>query len=125
VPTYFHGTSERSAFALLSGAPLDATVARELSTTGATGAFYLATDIDDALYLASLKGERYAVLSVDIDAGAQRDLAAAGCRLQPIPQAGKLVPFEGDEFVISPSAYGIFDALRAEGRIVFGAAEVD
>ncbi|HXH59382.1 hypothetical protein [Iamia sp.] len=122
---YFHGTVELSARELLDGAPLDRDVARQRSAGSEGGCFYLATELDDAIFLGSLHDASLVVIRIDIDQVALARLLDEGCHPQPIPLAGARVPFAGEELVVVPSAFGTFNTLRETGRIVFDEQTID
>jgi RHS repeat-associated protein len=115
---FYHGTSAESGLALLNGAPLSIEGVQQ-NTNGAPPGFYLATDPVEAQYFGSLKATQIGstVLQYGMTNSAVSALAAAGATIGPIPQSGANVAFQGQQFVIPPSAFGVFNALRASGGI--------
>jgi hypothetical protein len=73
----------------------------------------------EAQYFGSLKATQIGstVLQYGMTNSAVSALAAAGATIGPIPQSGANVAFQGQQFVIPPSAFGVFNALRASGGI--------
>ena len=114
--TYYHGTDLRSAVRLLNGAPLDAAVAAAAKIDGPPG-FFLATVESDADYFAARRS-RGGVLRYNLSATAVARLTAAGAVPRPIPMTGDPPYFAGDEFYVPPSAFDLFNRLRASGEIV-------
>jgi hypothetical protein len=110
----FHGTSLDAARRLLAGEALDAERAAGLKVDGPAG-FFLATDPDAAEFFALRRGTG-AVLQYRLTADAFSQLTKAGATLGPIAP-GKSSRIPGEEFVIPPSAFGLFNSLRSAGAI--------
>lgn len=115
--TLFHGTDNASARSLAGGAPLDAAAAAARST-GAPSGFYLATDSADATHFA-LTRQPGRVLQYQLSETAVTQLQGAGVRMGPIAPGPKGFPiFQGQEFVVPPDAFGLFNNLRLSGHII-------
>lgn len=114
--TLYHGTDIGSAQNLLGGEGLDAAKAAASKLDGPQG-FFMATDEAAAEFFA-LRRSPGGMLQYDLSADAVRQLEAAGARLGPIPQGNFPGHLPGNEFVVPPSAFGLFNELRAAGEIV-------
>jgi hypothetical protein len=115
--TLFHGTDIASARSLAGGAPLDAAAAAARSS-GARSGFYLATDAADATHFA-LTRQPGGVLQYQLSETAVTQLRGAGVRMGPIAPGPKGFPiFQGQEFVVPPDAFGLFNNLRSRGQII-------
>ena len=112
----FHGTDLKSAEALLKNPKLDADVAAAKKIDGPEG-FYLADDVGDAEFFAARR-EPGAILQYDIDEGASAALAEAGAVTRPIPRGARSPYFQGNEFVVPPEAFNLFNALLDAGKIL-------
>lgn len=53
-----------------------------------------------------------------ISAAGVRELLGSGANFQPIPVGQNSPQFSGQEFVIPPSSFSLFDQLRSGGQIV-------
>ena len=113
----YHGTGKEDFMYLLNRNPLDAAVASERNNdSGGAIGFYLATHYSTAEFFAyRRKGAvlRYTFYQEDLD-----QLAAQGCRFQPIPVVRRFSPnFEGLEYFVPTSAFPLFNQFLAAGRI--------
>ncbi len=123
----YHGTDFASARALLAGAPLNVEAAlnnkypteRGLSPVG----FYLTPDVGAAEMFAYRRAPG-GILQYTVSNSALASLTAAGAYLEPIP-AGRLPRSPGTQLVIPPSAFPLFDELRAAGKIIVTPARTD
>ena len=82
---------------------------------GPPGSF-LATDEVAAEFFALRRGDG-GILRFDLSERAVRELEAAGARLGPIPKGKFPGKLPGDEFVVPPEAFELFNLLRAQGEI--------
>ena len=112
--TAFHGTDIESARTLLQGESLNIEKAAVHKIDGPPG-FFLATEIDDAMFFA-LRRAPGGVLACHLSLYAVEQLQAAGMRRRQIPP-GKTIRFMGDEIVIPPEAFAVFNGLREAGEI--------
>jgi hypothetical protein len=112
--TAFHGTDIESACTLLRGEPLDVEKAAAHKIDGPPG-FFLATEVDDTMFFA-LRRAPGGVLAFRFSLHAVEQLQAAGMIRHQIPP-GKTIRFMGDEMVIPPAAFEVFNGLRAVGEI--------
>jgi hypothetical protein len=117
--TTFHGTDIASARNLLQGSPLRAEEAAARKIDGPPG-FFLATEVDDAVFFA-LRRAPGGVVAFRLSFQAVATLQAAGAIRRRIPP-GKTIQFLGDEVVIPPEAFGIFNTLRETGEIAIAPA---
>jgi RHS repeat-associated protein len=120
---FFHGTDIQSASHFLNGGELDAGAAAaakaKLNLGGGDG-FYLATDYAAGEFFAWSR-QPGAVLRYDVDAEALAQLKAAGATHGPIPFGGGGMP-PGDQLFVPPGGFGLFNQLRAAGKIRVGPA---
>jgi len=116
--TTFHGTDIASARSLLQGSPLSAEKAAARKIDGPPG-FFLATEVDDAVFFA-LRRAPGGVVAFYLSFQAVETLRAVGA-IRRIPP-GKTIQFLGDEVVIPPEAFGVFNALRETGEITVAPA---
>lgn len=112
--TAFHGTDIESARTLLRGEPLNVEKAAAHKIDGPPG-FFLATEVDDAMFFA-LRRAPGGVLACHLSLYAVEQLQAAGMLRRPIPP-GKTIRFIGDEMVMPPEAFSVFNGLREAGEI--------
>jgi len=112
--TAFHGTDIESAHTLLQGEPLNVEKAAAHKIDGPPG-FFLATEVDDAIFFA-LRRAPGGVLAYHLSLHAVEQLQAAGMLRRQIPP-GKTIRFIGDEIVIPPEAFTVFNGLREAGEI--------
>ena len=112
--TAFHGTNIESACKLLRGEPLNVEKAAAQKIDGPPG-FFLATEIDDAMFFA-LRRAPGGVLAFRLALHAVEQLQAAGMIRRQIPP-GKTIRFMGDEMVIPPAAFEVFNRAREAGEI--------
>jgi hypothetical protein len=77
----------------------------------------LATALDDAIFFA-LRRQPGVVLQIDFSAEAVRQLRWHGLMQQPIPQGPRSPYFLGDELIVPPAVFELFDRLRRSGEIV-------
>ena len=117
--TAFHGTDIVSARNLLQGSPLSAEEAAAHKIDGPPG-FFLATEVDDAVFFA-LRRAPGGVVAFRLTLRAVETLQAAGAIRRRIPP-GKAIQFLGEEVVIPPEAFGVFNALRETGAITVAPA---
>lgn len=117
--TTFHGTDIVSARNLLQGNPLSAEEAAARKIDGPPG-FFLATEVDDAVFFA-LRRAPGGVVTFRLAFQAVETLQAAGAIRRHIPP-GKTIQFLGEEVVIPPEAFGVFNALRETGEIAVAPA---
>ena len=117
--TTFHGTDIVSARNLLQGNPLSAEEAAARKIDGPPG-FFLATEVDDAVFFA-LRRAPGGVVAFHLLFQAVETLHAVGAIRRRIP-LGKTIQFLGDEVVIPPEAFGVFNALRETGAITVAPA---
>ena len=96
--------------------PLDVLVAAALKIDGPPG-FFLANEWDDAAFFAVRRGQG-TVIEVLVSASAIAQLLTAGAVRQPIP-VGLVVTFAGDEVLVPPHLFDLFNRLRATGEIRF------
>jgi RHS repeat-associated protein len=116
--TMFHGTDIASARGFLNGAALDPAVAAARNSGGPQG-FFLATDVGTAEHFAAARGGPGGVLRYEVSADALTQLRGAGSTFGPIAPGRNGYPiFPGQEFVIRPDTFGLFNNLRASGQIV-------
>jgi hypothetical protein len=114
--TFYHGTDVDSALSFLNGGELDAAAAAAGKVeAGTPAAFFLATDYDAAAYMA-LRRAPGAVLKYEFTEDALSQIKGAGSIQQAIPFGGKVAP-PGEELLIPESAFGLFNNLRAAGKI--------
>lgn len=114
----YHGTGEKSALALLAGAPLALDVATSLKIDGRPG-FYLAEHLDDAVFFAARRAPTEGaglILQYGIGETALGELISSGAVWEPIP-GGTSSSFSGRQLVVPPTAFALFDSLRAAGQI--------
>ncbi len=111
----FHGTDADSALSLLNNRKLDAIAASARKIDGPDG-FYMATDLDDAMYFA---GHRHkgTVLEIEFSEVARQQLNGSGLVLQPIPGGPRSPNFNGDELFVNPEMYSLFNRLVESGDI--------
>jgi len=112
--TTFHGTDIASARNLLQGNPLSVEEAAVRKIDGPPG-FFLATEVDDAVFFA-LRRAPGGVVEFHLSLQAVETLQDAGATRRRIPP-GKTIRFLGDEVVIPPEAFGVFNTLRETGEI--------
>jgi hypothetical protein len=117
--TTFHGTDIVSARNLLQGSPLSVEEAAARKIDGPPG-FFLATDVDDAVFFA-LRRAPGGVVAFRLSFQAVETLQAVGATRRRIPP-GKTIQFLGDEVVIPPAAFGVFNMLRETGEIAVAPA---
>jgi hypothetical protein len=114
--TYYHGSTAESIAALIGGAPLSLEVALSKKIDGPAG-FYMATKFGDAEYFGSRRDG--GVVPIRMRRSTTAALMEAGARIGPIP-GGRFPVFEGLEFFIPPSVFGLFDEFRRGGQIRVG-----
>ena len=112
---FYHGTDVDSALRLLNGGGLDSGSAASRSLREQEPGFYLATHEGDAWHFGARRNGT--VIEYDMSARAVAELEAAGTIRRPIPGGPGAPRFEGDEFVVPPSAFDRFNRLRDEGEI--------
>jgi hypothetical protein len=112
---WYHGTDVQSGLALLNGLGLDAAAAAARKIDGPPG-FFLAEDMDDAAFFAARR--QGTILEIQLSDRAYSQLRTAGMVRQPIPQ-GFSTRFNGDELLVTPHAFAVFNQLRAAGEIEF------
>jgi hypothetical protein len=117
--TTFHDTDIVSARNLLQGSPLSVEEAAARKIDGPPG-FFLATEVDDAVFFA-LRRAPGGVVAFRLTWRAVETLQAAGALRRRIPP-GKTVRFLGDEVVVPPEAFGVFNMLRETGEIAVAPA---
>lgn len=98
----------------LRGAPLSIEIATEKHLDGPI-AFHLADNYVTAEHFAYLRAPG-GVLTFRIHNYAVTKLLNSGAYMQPIPPGGASLP--GNEFVIPPNSFGLFDTLRARGILL-------
>jgi hypothetical protein len=118
--TAFHGTDIDSARNLLRGDSLSASIAAARKIDGPSG-FFLAIEQTDAEFFA-MRRSPGGVLQFDFSADAVRQLRSSGMIQQPIPRGLKAPFFRGDELIIPPSAFDLFNDLRRLGEILVNPA---
>jgi len=113
----YHGTDLFSATRFLAGEVLDAARAAALKTDGPPG-FFLATDIADAEFFAlrQMRGNAV-VLAVDFSDAAAGALVAAGALCRPIPRGPQSPWFVGEEWVIPPALFELYNQLLQKNEI--------
>jgi hypothetical protein len=109
----FHGTAASSAERLLAGEALNAATAAAFKIDGSAG-FFLATHIDDAAYFAARRGSGK-ILEYQFSSRAVEQL---GLKSTPLGALGKFGQFQGDEVVISPESFDLFNSLLKSGDII-------
>ena len=115
--TLFHGTDIASARGFLAGAELE-TGAAAARSAGAPSGFYLATDSATAQHFALTRSPG-GVLQYQLSPSAVTQLRGAGARIGPIAPGPNGFPvFPGQEFVVPPDAFGLFNGLRSSGQII-------
>lgn len=112
--TAFHGTDIESARKLLRGDPLNVEQAAAHKIDGPPG-FFLATEVDDAMFFA-LRRAPGGVVAFRLSLHAVERLQAAEMIRRQIPP-GKTIRFMGDEIVIPPAAFEVFNGLREADEI--------
>lgn len=112
--TAFHGTDRDTALHLLNGGRLDAATAAKLKIDGPDG-FFLATLREEAEFFA-VRRRNGAVLEFQFSDAARKQLDAAGLIRQPIPP-GKTARFQGDELIVKPDQFDLFNRLLDNGDI--------
>jgi hypothetical protein len=117
--TTFHGTDIVSARNLLQGSPLSAEEAAARKIDGPPG-FFLATEMDDAVFFA-LRRAPGGVVIFRLSFQAVETLQAVGAVRRRIPP-GQAIQFLGDEVVIPPKAFEVFNTLRETGEIAVAPA---
>jgi hypothetical protein len=117
--TTFHGTDIVSARNLLQGSPLSAEEAAARKIDGPPG-FFLATEVDDAVFFA-LRRAPGGVVAFRLSFQAVETLQVVGAIRRRIPP-GQTIQFLGDEVVIPPEAFGVFNVLRETGEITVAPA---
>jgi len=113
--TAYHGTDVDSALRFLRREGLDVDAAASRKMDGPPG-FFLATNMDDAVYFGSRRS-RFTVLQYDIQVEALKRLREAGSVLRPIAQGQRNTLFAGDEILVPPSAFEIFNSLIETGEV--------
>jgi len=114
---FYHGTDVATAQHLLQGGSLSTAAAAAASLGEQEPGFYLATYPGDAEYFAARQAPG-SVVTFLLSQSALQTLMAAGSVFRPIARGPDSPYFQGEELVIPPSAFGIFDAERAAGRII-------
>jgi hypothetical protein len=112
--TLYHGTDVGSALWFLDGGGLDTAAAASSKIDGPPG-FFLATELDDAIFFGLRR--RGTVIEFRITQDAFDQLMAAGSVLQPIPRGPKSPFFKGDELIVKPDSYSLFNILLRSGEI--------
>ncbi|MDH6523435.1 hypothetical protein M2163_000060 [Streptomyces sp. SAI-135] len=112
---FFHGSDVKSLVDILNKG-LDASAATAGHTDG-PGGFFLATHYLDAEFFALRSAGQSGVIKVKITDTAMSKLEEAGAVTRKIPESPKSPKFQGYEFHIPPSAFGLFNRLRQEGGI--------
>lgn len=112
--TAFHGTDVDSALHLLNGGRLDAAAAITRKIDGPDG-FFLATHLDDASFFAARRNGT--ILQFNFSDAARKQLDAAGIIRQPIPGGPKSPNFLGDELMVKPDQFDLFNKLLDSGDI--------
>ncbi|MFF7127276.1 polymorphic toxin-type HINT domain-containing protein [Streptomyces sp. NPDC008240] len=113
--TFYHGANVQSLVDILNNG-LDASKAAANYTDG-PGGFFVATHYGDAEYFAMRSGSSRGIIKVTISDDAMVQLREAGAVTRSIPEGPKSMRFEGEEFHIPTSAFGLFNQLRASGGI--------
>jgi hypothetical protein len=93
---------------------LDPQVAASRKLGGPPG-FFLASDEREAAFFAARRGAG-TVIEIRLSATATQVLMANGAVRQPIPR-GISARFQGEELIVPPSAFLVFNNLRAAGEI--------
>jgi len=120
---FYHGTDIQSARHLLSGGELDAGAAaarKAALNLGGDPGFYLASEYQAGEFFA-VSRQPGAVLRYEIDPEALAQLRAAGATHGPIPYGGAGAP-PGGQLFVPEGGFGLFNQLRAAGRIGVTAA---
>ncbi|WP_145050104.1 hypothetical protein [Lignipirellula cremea] len=99
---------------------MDASVAALNKIDGPPG-FHLATELEDALAFAARRRKGTA-LKYRFSPAAREQLDAAGIIRQPIPGGPKSLRTIGDELLVKPEQYGLFNELLEAGEIVISPA---
>jgi hypothetical protein len=114
----YHGTDLKTGLAFLNNQlPLDAAQAAAAKIDGPPG-FFPATDLASAEFFAIRRGPGV-VVEFQLSPDAVRDLTSAGMIRQPLPVGPRSPPgLSGDEWIVPPDAFGLFNQSRASGKIV-------
>ena len=112
--TLYHGTAFESAVRLLRGEALNPQQAARNKLDGPPG-FFLATDPAVAEFFALRRG-RGLILRYEFYGEAIEQLEAKGAQFGEI-RPGKTTRFPGQEFVVPPEAFDLFNTLRKQGQI--------
>jgi hypothetical protein len=95
---------------------LDAAQAALAKIDGPPG-FFLATDLASAEFFA-IRRSPGVVVEFQFSPDAVRDLMSAGMIQQPLPIGPRSPPgLAGDEWIVPPTAFDLFNRLRAAGKI--------
>jgi hypothetical protein len=111
----YHGADVASALYFLNGGRLDAAVAATNKIEGPPG-FFLATHVDDAAFFAARRNGT--VIEFRLSQFARDQLKRAGVVRQPIPAGPKSPHFQGDELLVKPEHFPVFNLLLDSGDIV-------
>ena len=86
--------------------------------------FFLAMELDDAIFFGGQRDGT--IIEIDFSEHALALLEAAGMVRQPIPRSPKSPRFVGEEMVIGPGLFALFNQLRESGetRSLLGAHEM-
>jgi hypothetical protein len=114
----YHGTDLKTGLAFLNNQlALDAAQAALAKIDGPPG-FFLATDLASAEFFA-IRRSPGVVVEFQLSPDAVRDLMSAGMIRQPLPVGPRSPPgLAGDELLVPPDAFALFNRLRASGRII-------
>jgi RHS repeat-associated protein len=111
----YHGTSPVYSLALLNGAELNAATAAASKIDGPLG-FFLATQADDAFFFAARRNSG-TILEYSFSGNAVK--ALNGLPTSPIANPAKgFLRFNGEESIIQPSQFEVFNILRKNGEIM-------
>jgi hypothetical protein len=112
----YHGTSVAAALSFLRGVELSLELALAQKIDGPPG-FYLADDPNAAAFFAVRRAPGI-VLRYAMSAEANSALLTRGAKTMPIPQGAFPTAFPGQQFVVPPGVFPLFNRLRRGGAVL-------